>query len=130
MVSKTFQVRTHEWATECFGEATARDVRERNHRFVEEALELAQSCGMTAEDGHRLVDYVFGRSVGEKAQEVGGTMVTLAALCTAHDIDMMDAAETELSRITSPSVMERVRAKHKAKPRFGPLPGSIDEAAA
>ncbi|MFX5747833.1 hypothetical protein ABTE19_23195, partial [Acinetobacter baumannii] len=75
------------------------DLPERNHRFFEEATELVQSTGMTQSEAHQLVDYVYGRPVGEPVQEVGGVMVTLAALCLAAKMDMHAAGETELARI-------------------------------
>lgn len=84
----TFQDRVQPWMIACFGTEIAGDTVERNHRFLEEALELVQACGCTQSEAHQLVDYVFGRPVGEKPQEVGGVMVTLAALCLAQSLDM------------------------------------------
>ena len=87
---------------------------------TEEALELVQACGCTASEAHQLVDYVYGRDVGEPAQEVGGVMITLAALCLANGIDMAGAGETELARIWTK--VEAIRAKQAAKPKHSPLP--------
>lgn len=120
----SFQRRVQPWLMECFGELIAGDREERNHRFLEEALELVQSCDCTAEEAHKLVDYVYGRPVGEKSQEVGGVMVTLAALCLANGLNLYDAAETELARITQPAIMTKIREKQKRKPAMSPLPGS------
>ena len=97
----------------CFGEAIARDRVERNFRFLEESMELAQSLGATAEQAHQVVDYVFGRTPGEPGQEAGGVMVTLAALCAAAGIDMHQCGETELARIWTD--IEAIRAKQAAK---------------
>ena len=119
----SFQARVEPWLFECFGEMIAGDKEERNHRFLEEALELVQACDCTAEEAHKLVDYVFSRPVGEKSQEVGGVHVTLAALCLAQGIDGQAAAEAELSRITQPEMVERIREKQKRKPSMSPLPG-------
>ena len=66
------------------------------HRFLEEALELAQSFGCSNKEAHELVDYVFSRDVGQPEQEVGGVMVTLAALCSNAEIDMNGAGNQEL----------------------------------
>ena len=112
----TFQERIHPWMLACFGQEITVDPVERNHRFLEEALELVQACDCTAEEAHKLVDYVFSRSVGEKKQEVGGVMVTLGALCTAHGIDMVQVAEHELSRVWT--CVEKIRMKQQAKPKF------------
>jgi hypothetical protein len=116
----TFQVRVREWMLVCFGEAIAADVVERNHRFIEEALELVQACGCTESEAHQLVDYVFNRPIGEINQEVGGVMVTLAALCGTHFIDLSGAAETELTRIWTK--VEQIREKQANKPKHSPLP--------
>lgn len=116
----TFQSRVHDWMLVCFGEAIAADVTERNHRFLEEALELVQAKGCTASEAHQLVDYVYGRDVGEVNQEAGGVLVTLAALLTAAEIDMALAGETELARVWTK--VEQIRAKQAAKPRHSPLP--------
>ncbi len=115
-----FQERVGAWMLECFGAVIAADRMERNHRFTEEALELVQACGATAHECHQLVDYVFGRDVGEKRQEVGGVMVTLAALCSAQDLDMDKAGEREIARAWT--VIDQIRAKQEAKPKFSPLP--------
>ncbi|HEX8610217.1 MAG TPA: hypothetical protein VF800_02930 [Telluria sp.] len=117
-----FQHRVQPWMMACFGPMIAGDAEERNHRFFEEATELVQACGMTAAEAHELVDYTFGRPVGEKHQEVGGVMVTLAALCLAQGLDMHDAAEVELARIWTK--VDAIRAKQAAKPKFGPLPAA------
>ena len=117
----SFQRRVHEWVLHCFGQETAYDKKERNHRFLEEALELVQSAGCTREEADTLVDYVFNREVGNPPQEVGGVMVTLASLCEANSINMSEAGEYELTRVWTK--VEKLRAKHAAKPRSSPLPG-------
>jgi len=116
----SFQDRVKPWMDACFGEEISRDRQERNHRFLEEALELVQAKGCTASEAHQLVDYVYGRPAGDAYQEVGGVMVTLAALCLANALDMHEAAETELQRIWTK--VEAIRAKQAAKPKNSPLP--------
>jgi hypothetical protein len=125
MLKQTFQTRVAPWFFKCFSQAVCNDTKQRNHRFLEEALELVQACDCTAEEAHMLVDYVFGRPVGEKGQEVGGTMVTLAALCIVQSIDMHGESEKELTRINTPEMIERIRAKQKTKPYDSPLPGFV-----
>jgi hypothetical protein len=119
----TFQARVHPWLLACFGEVIAGDCEERNHRFLEEALELVQSLGCTAGEAHQLVDYVYGREIGQPMQEVGGVMVTLAALCRAGGLDMHSAGEIELARIWTK--VEDIRAKQAAKPKHSPLPQDV-----
>ena len=117
-----FQSRTEGWLHECFDQriATARD--ERTFRFLEEAMELAQAEGLTRADMAKVADYVFGRDVGETAQEVGGVMVTLAALCWNAGLSLHDAAWTEMERVERPEVMAKVRAKQDAKSAAGMSP--------
>lgn len=116
----SFQERVSLWVRSCFGPVIARDRVERNHRFLEEALELVQSLGCTQSEAHQLVDYVYSRWVGDATQELGGVLVTLAALCSANDFDMIEAGERELARVYTK--IEQIRAKQAAKPKHSPLP--------
>jgi len=120
----TYQRDVGEWMLACFGPAISHDKIERNFRFFEEALELVQAHGCTKEQALTLVDYVFSRPIGEPAQEVGGVMVCLAALCNASGLDMDAAGCAELTRVWQN--IEKIRAKHAAKStdiRHAPLPG-------
>jgi hypothetical protein len=119
-----FQQEVTRWMHACFGEADATSQRERNHRFTEEALELAQAAGTTREEVLMLVDYVFSRPVGERYQEAGGVMVTLAGLCSAHGLDMEKCGQLELNRVWTK--VPEIRAKHALKPRNSPLPGALN----
>jgi hypothetical protein len=123
---KSHQEKVDMWVTACFGEKIRNDKIERIHRFLEEAIELAQSLDCPVEDVHELADYVYGREVGDPFQEVGGVVTTLAALCNANNLNVNDAAEAELARITSPEIMEKIRIKQLQKPKFGPLPGPTE----
>jgi len=99
----------------CFGETISGDQLERADRFTEEALELAQTMpGFTADRAHALVDYVFGRAVGDRNQEVGGVMVTLAALCNTVDLNFEVEGRRELERIWTK--VAAIRAKQAGKP--------------
>lgn len=117
-----FQSRIAAWMQTCFGPEISADKVERDLRFLEEALELVQANGTTRETACNVLDYVFGRPVGETSQEVGGVMVTLAALCLAHGISLQECADTEAARIEGK--IEQIRAKQAAKPRlcFEPTP--------
>ncbi|WP_062223199.1 hypothetical protein [Aureimonas sp. D3] len=118
----SFQNRVAAWTEECFGREISSDKVERNDRFIEEALEFAQSTGYTADRAHALVQYVFGRPAGDPGQEVGGVMVTLAAACNAHGLDIEVEACREIDRITTPEMVEKIRAKQGAKPTGSALP--------
>jgi hypothetical protein len=119
-----FQHRVRDWVLACFGDVIAADVTERNHRFLEEALELVQAKGCTVSEARQLVEYVFARPAGDPNQEVGGVLVTLAALCEPSGIDMVQAGEAELARVWTK--VEAIRAKQAAKPKHSPLPAALD----
>lgn len=119
-VGLSFQNRVNEGMQVCFGAEISKDKVERNHRFIEEALELVQSLGATKSECHQLVDYVFDRNIGEPVQEAGGVMVTLAALCLSQNMNMDEAGELELKRIWTK--VDAIREKQAAKPKHSPLP--------
>jgi NTP pyrophosphatase (non-canonical NTP hydrolase) len=120
MSDSSFQQRVWRWVVACFPQSAHRDVQERAHRFLEEALELAQANGCSPQDAHDLVDYVFGRDQGDVLQETGGVLVTLAALCNANGVDMSEAGERELDR--NWMRIDLIRAKQAMKPLGSALP--------
>ena len=121
MMDLEFQERVRHWVSATFDEAGIYDVETRNHRFLEEALELAQSNGCTRDDAHQLVDYVFDRPKGLAKEEAGAVLLTLAALCGALRINMEQRGEIELHRVWQLS--PQIRAKHLSRPANSPLPG-------
>lgn len=120
MAGSYFQQRVVEWLAACFPSSARADREERTHRFLEEALELAQASGCSRDDAYRLVEYVFSRPSGQPKLEVGGVMVTLAGLCAASGIDMNDAADEELKR--NWLRIDTIRRKQANKPLGSPLP--------
>lgn len=129
----TFQGRVHPWMMACFGEEISNDRLERGDRMLEEVLEALQSGDYPEERVAALTKYTYGRPKGEPFQEIGGVMVTVAAYCLAHGIDMHAAAEAELARIWTK--VEKIRAKQALKPVGSALPiahpatPAIDDAA-
>jgi hypothetical protein len=119
-MNASFQYCVNEWMQVCFGKQISSDVIERNHRFLEEALELVQSLNCTRSEAHQLVDYVFNRPIGEPFQEAGGVMITLAALCSASKLDMNECGNVELKRIWTK--VDAIRKKQATKPKHLPLP--------
>lgn len=120
----SYQKRVHQWVTDCFGAGIANDINERSLRFIEEAIELVQACGMRQKDVQMMVDYVFDRPVGETHQEVGGVQVTFASLCAAAKIDMLNEGERELHRVSSMNqdmMLDRWLNKPKCENRFGKM---------
>lgn len=116
----SFQARVEKWLEACFPPEVRADRGERTHRFLEEALELAQANGCSRGDAVALVDYVFGRPKGHADLEVGGVLVTLAGLCSASEINMDEAGARELAR--NWDRIDAIRAKQQSKPHGSPLP--------
>lgn len=122
----TFQAGVSEWMGQCFLPSLYSNMTERGDRLLEEVLELLQAHGYDQGRVSTLVDYVFGRPVGDPAQEVGGVMVTLAGYCWVAGMDMHAAGDAELQRITQPEVMAKIRRKQEAKNALHfdtPVPG-------
>ena len=119
-----FQERIARRMPTAFDNHTISDPQERGMRITEQALELAQSVGMTHAQAHRIAADVFTRPAGETTQEVGGVMVCLAALCNATQIDMDDAAYREIARCEGSS--ETIRRKHAKKRTRGLTTSTAD----
>ena len=121
-----FQERVRRWGMHTFGLVVMRDRRERGFRFCEESLELVQAIGLSKEDVIKLVDYVYGRPIGNIKEEIGGVGTTLASVCTAHDIDMEDCFDNELDLKCWPN-SAKIKAKHASKKnKSSSLPGGAD----
>lgn len=104
------------WLVACFGSKLAKDKVERNHRYIEESLELVQACGCSKDEVLKIVDYVYSRDVGERQQELGGAMTTLFALADAYGDDLEACAKTEIDLIWQK--IDHIRAKREGKPDF------------
>lgn len=109
----TFQHRVAAWMPKVFDARTIESRLERGLRVLEEALELAQSVGVDQARAERLLAHVMSRPRGETLQEIGGLLVTAAALCNAVGLDMERAAREELERCNQAT--DKIAAKHQAK---------------
>ena len=114
-MSMANQLTVERWARRVLGDDIFDNTKERALRLVEEALELAQALEVDVGDLHRLVDYVYARPVGDPAQEVAGTMVTLYAVAASAGIDADTAFENEVLRIHTPEIEEKVRRRQAEK---------------
>lgn len=110
-----FQARVDKWMLDTFGEEVSNDRRERSFRFGEEAIELLQAAGLSKVDVLKIIRRVFSRPAGRVPQEIGGTMVTLAAFCAAHAWDMDYLAQLEQTRCEGPDVQAKILAKQQGK---------------
>jgi len=84
------------WVRVTFGEESFTR-NERVIRFLEEAIELAQSEGMPIETLLAVVRHVYSKPAGSISQEVGGVGITLLAYCEYIGIsaDACELAEWE-----------------------------------
>ena len=122
-----FQRRVGKWMNEAFSNAICNNRIERAMRFFEESTELCQSLGMTQEQAQKLIDYVFSRAIGDPHQEVGGVMVTLAALGNTINHSISHCGETELTRINQPEILAKIRAKQVTKAVMGITPEDLKD---
>lgn len=107
--------RVTRWLVNVFGRGALINVEERALRFGEESLELIQSLGVTQHQAEALVKQVYAKPPGDQEQELGGTTVTLAALCAITGLDADRAYRTELNRVHQPAVIAKIKAKHATK---------------
>ena len=120
MTEQSFQHRVTEWLEACFPESVCQDPHERTHRFLEEALELAQANGCSRQEAEALLSYVYSRPKGQPELEVGAVILTLASLCSATRINMNAAGDKELER--NWKRIDYIRRKREKKPNGSPLP--------
>lgn len=119
----SFQVKVAAWLRACFPDTASTPLVVRVDRFMEEAIELVQSLGYPRERVDVLLDYVYARPAGDDRQEVGGVLITLAALCETSALDMDACGRGELARVSTPEKMARLRAKNAGWSPDSPLPG-------
>lgn len=95
--------------------AQRHDPEERVIRFLEEGLELAQTEGVTREQMHALVDQVMDKPIGDREQELGGTLVTLSSYMAVRDLNGVECFNKEFTRCNDPETITRIQEKHKYK---------------
>lgn len=115
---KHLETIAHDWAVRCFGAPHIRDHRVRALRIAEEAVELAQSLGVSKEQAHLLVDTIYSRPPGPYLQEMGGVALTLAVLCRETGIGVENALQRELLRVLGRPV-EHFANRNKEKLELG-----------
>lgn len=120
------QVETDKWLAEVLGAERAKDVRERNYRFGEEAIELMHAAGMSFPDLVKLAIYVFNKPkwVVNPAEEAGDTLHGLVGLITALGEDLDKVVAKSLEKLVSRIEATKIKA---GKWTGGPLPGDVDQ---
>ena len=106
-----------DWVRTTFGPATLTG-SERAMRVLEEALELFQAEGLDLDKALAIARHVYGRPLGDPAQEVGGLGVTLLAYCGAKGISADGEEARELERVLAKDP-EHFRARHNLKADAG-----------
>lgn len=91
------------------------DIKTRAARFLEEAAEAAQAAGLCREDADLVLAQVYAGPPGAMQQELGGAFTTLCALATAADEHLGWAAVREMTRMETPEVRAKVRARQASK---------------
>lgn len=90
-----------QWVVDAFGEQVAMNVHERTMRVLEEAIELAQSEGISLFEVVGLANHVYRKPLGKPQQEVGGIGVTLLAYCALKGFSADEEEQREVARILS-----------------------------
>lgn len=118
-----FQQGVLKWGWKCFGTDMS-DRKERRDRFLEEAFELYFAAGGNAADAIELLHYTSIKPANKDvSEEIGDVLVTASALASSESVPLALAAEIAVHRVNAN--VEKIREKHKAKPRNSPLPGLL-----
>lgn len=111
------------WAVDTFG-SIALHPRERALRFLEEALELCQACGLDREVIPLMVDRVYANPPGSLDREVAQAQMTLSALSESQGVESMIEMADEFARISKiPRNIWRDRHAAKGAELATPLEG-------
>lgn len=111
--SEARQQRAMEWALGVYGQRV-KNRRYQAFRFFEEAAELIQTQGLTAEDAKRVIDYVFARKAGQTSVEVGDVRFTLDIFAENLGLSVDGCHSSTLNRVKGIPA-EAARAKDDAK---------------
>ena len=90
------------------------DPKIRAYRALEELLELCQVLEITPDKCVELVQYVYGRPVGELDQELGGVAFTTTALFSSLNKNFITAGYEAVDE--AHGRIDQIRAKSKVKP--------------
>ena len=113
-MTQSLSNRVDQFLRECFSDDPNVRPQVRVLRFLEEALELAQSMGITKEKALEQVDYTYGRPIGEPVQEFGGVVFTLVSTGNALGLDLIEEGHKSVDE--GFSRIDQIREKSKSKP--------------
>jgi hypothetical protein len=115
------------WVVRNWGRAYLHSLVERASRVLEEAVELAQACGVTQDLARRIVDRVYSRPAGDPQQEMAGVGTTLMGCAEAMGVELDEVENREIDRVTSLPV-EHFRQKYNEKAADGVVSTPSDTA--
>lgn len=110
----TLQQECCDWVREAFGKECETNITERALRAAEEAIELAQSLGVSDADINKVTARVYSRDIGEPKQESAGAQFTLLVLAAQLGVDPLAACAHELARVRA-IPLDYFRKKHADK---------------
>lgn len=90
--------RVLEWAVAMFG-PVAKNRDERAARVLEEALELAQACGLSPDIVDRIVNRVYSKEHGDLRGEFGQLQMVMYAFAANENLIPDTEAEIEFHRV-------------------------------
>ena len=105
------------WAVDTFG-PVADNRHERAMRFIEEATELVQSCGLSRETVAAITERAYSRRAGQIRTELAQAGMTLEALAAHLAVDLSGAIGNEFNRVREIPKEEWAR-RHAAKTAMG-----------
>lgn len=108
-----FQGDVRDWVIRTFGFELYQDKRERAERVAEEAVEVVQAAGLSRERMHQIVDWVYNKPPGDLQREIGGMLLPLSALASAHKIELEQAVSSEFAFASTNSL--RIARKNRIK---------------
>ncbi|USN15383.1 hypothetical protein KIKIMORA_02370 [Brevundimonas phage vB_BpoS-Kikimora] len=108
------QERAYAWAESVYGPARVRQRRYQAFRFLEEAMELCQTQGLSLEDFVRCARYVSERKVGDTKVEMGDVRICLDIMAENLGLSLDHCHTTALNRVHSLDP-EKCKTKDDAK---------------
>lgn len=116
-----WQTLARRWSQLVFGEHFERITPKiRSLRVLEEAMELAQSEGVTPEELQIIADQVYSKPVNpDPKKELGGVIVTLTNYADTRGYNLEESFYSEYCRILDPTIMARVRNRNLAGDKIG-----------
>lgn len=109
-----YQDRVRDWTKKCFGDSVDLDNQTRQVQLLEEVLELLQAVGLSKDIVAQMVELVYSKEKGDIYLETGDVIVSLAAFCTCHGLNMSHCGEKALEICIENT--EKIRQKQSSKP--------------